>query len=58
MMYIDFRSLEVWDAKSRGMLVLGGFNSSFFSDLWRYVALPAVATMVAECPQGQASSKT
>ncbi|CAE7405136.1 UVR8 [Symbiodinium sp. CCMP2592] len=42
-----------WDAESRGLLVFGGFNSTYNNDTWRYVASPTAAARIVRCPLGQ-----
>ena len=42
-----------WDAESRGLLVFGGYNSSYIDKTWRYVASPTAATRIVPCPLGQ-----
>ena len=45
--------LMVWDATSKGLLVFGGYNSSYLSETWRYVVSSTVAPPIVRCYLGQ-----
>ena len=42
----------VWDSEAPALFTFGGFNTTYLSEVWRYVSSPLQSLMVASCQLG------